>query len=71
MSDAQPEQGSDWRRSMEKNIERIMQHLQIPVVTTMKAVSAISSSSSESTGTNASQKADELQESILALQVQV
>jgi hypothetical protein len=71
VSDAQPEQDSDWRRSIEKNIECIMQHLQIPVVTPMKAASAKSSSSSESTGTDTSQKPDEIQESIMALQVQV
>lgn len=71
VSDAQPEHDSDWRRSIEKNIERIMQHLQIPVVTPMKAASAKSSSSSESTGTDTSRKPDHIEESIMPLQVQV
>ena len=46
VSDALPEHDSDWRRTIEKNIERIMQHMQIPVVVPMKAASAKSSSSS-------------------------
>jgi hypothetical protein len=56
---------------MEKNIERIMQHLQIPIVTPTKAASAKSSSSSESTGTDTSRKPDQVSESIMPLQVQV
>ena len=63
VSDAQLEQDSDWRRAMEKNIERIMQHLQIPVVTPMKAASVKNSSSSESTGTDTSQKPEQIEES--------
>ena len=71
VSDAQPEQDSDWRRTMEKNIERIMQHMQISIVTLTKAASAKSSSSSESTGTDTSRKPDQVSESIMPLQVQV
>ena len=71
VSDAHPEHGGDWRRAMEKNIERILQHLQIPDVTPMKAGSAKKSSSSASTGTDTSLKANDMEESILALQVQV
>ena len=71
VSDAQPEHDSDWRRTIEKNLERIMQHLQIPVVIPVKAASAKSSSSSESTGTDNSRKPDQVQESLMPLQVQV
>ena len=70
VSDALPEHDSDWRRTIEKNIERIMQHLQIPVVALMKAASAKSSSNSESTGTDTSRKPDQIQESIMPMHVQ-
>jgi len=71
VSDAHTDLDSDWRRSIEKNIERIMQHLQIPVDTPLKAASAKSSSSSESTGTDNSRLPDTIQESIMRPQVQV
>ena len=69
VSDAQADTDIDWRRSMEKNIERIMQHLQIPVVTPMKAANAKTSSSSKSTGSDTSRRPGHIQETVSAPQV--
>ena len=69
VSDAQADPDIDWRISMEKNIERIIQHLQIPVVTPMKAASEKTSSSSESPGTDTSRRLGHIQETIIAPQV--
>ena len=69
VSDAHANLDMDWRRSMEKNIERIMQHLQIPVVTHPKAASAKTSSSSESTGSDTSRRPHHIQETITVPQV--
>ena len=71
VSDAHPDLDNDWRRSIEKNIECIMQHLQIPVVTPLKEASAKSSSSSESNGTEPSRLPDHIEESMVRPQVQV
>ena len=72
VSDVNPDLDNDWQRSTEKNIERIMQHLQIPVVTPLKEASAKSSSSSESNGTDTSRLPDHIEESIArTMQVQV
>lgn len=54
---------------MEKNIERIMEHLKIPCVTPIKAASAKSSSTSETEETDTSSKPDDLKESAAVLEV--
>ena len=47
VSDALPKNDCDWRRSMERNIECIMQHLQISIDSPAKASSAKSNSGKE------------------------
>ena len=69
VSNAQAEHKSDWRRSMEMNIERIMEHLKIPIVTPMKAASARSSSSSETSDTDSSSERDHVKETDLTVEV--
>ena len=71
VSNAQAEDDSDWRRSMEKNIERIMEHLQIPIPTPTKAASARSSSSSETSGTDSSSKPDHVMETDMLFEVRI
>ena len=71
MSDAHPNLNNDWQRFIENNIERIMQHLQIPVVTPLKEASAKSSSNFESNGIDTSWLPDHIEETNVRPQVQV
>ena len=54
---------------MEKNIERIMEHLHIPIVTHMKAASARSTSTSETEETPSLSKPDDVKGSAAVLEV--
>ena len=76
VSDAVPQHDRDWRRSIKKNIERIMQHLQIPIDTPSKASSAKSDSgkrgsSDHCSGSDTALKSQDVDDGIVQLLVRV
>ena len=76
VSDALPEHDRDWRRSIERNIECIMQHLQVSMDILTKASSANSDnekrgSSDHCNGSDSAPKSQNVNDGIVQLQVQV
>lgn len=74
VSDGHQKDDRDWRTAMERNIERIMQHLQIPTKIPTKGASAKSDSggrgcSDHSRPSESDQKSEDVDDGITRLQV--